>query len=256
MLIQKQYIVNLASKGERIDGRGSNDYRKIVIEKNPIRKAEGSARVKIGDTEVIAGVKMSVGQPFPDKPDEGVLIVGAEFSPLASPDFETGPPGEDAIELARVVDRGIRESEAIDMKKLCIEEGEKVWIINVDIQILNHAGNLIDASALAAIQALLCTKIPEYDGERVNYEKKGTQKLPINFRPVAVTITKIGENFFIDPSLEEEEVMGTKFVITSRDDGNICALQKSGSEALSVEEIEKALDIAIKKGNDLRGLLS
>ncbi len=107
MILQRQYLFNLASKGERIDRRKVDDYRKIVVEPGVIEKAEGSARVKIGDTEVLVGVKMDLGEPYPDKPDDGVMIVGAEFSPIASPGFETGPPDENAIELARVVDRGI-----------------------------------------------------------------------------------------------------------------------------------------------------
>jgi len=193
MILQEQYLLNLASKGERIDKRKLDEYRKIVVEKDVLGKAEGSARVKIGETEVLVGVKMDIGEPYPDKPDDGVMIVGAEFSPIASPEFEAGPPDENAIELARVVDRGIRESGAIDTKKLCIKKEEKVWMVFVDIQILNHDGNLMDAAALAAITALLGARIPEYDGKTINYEKK-TKKLPMLFKPVPVTTVKIAGN--------------------------------------------------------------
>jgi exosome complex component RRP42 len=62
MILQDQYILNMASKGQRVDKRGPEDYRKIEVEENPIEKAEGSARVSIGDTVVIAGVKMSIGE--------------------------------------------------------------------------------------------------------------------------------------------------------------------------------------------------
>ena len=48
-----------------------------------------------------------------------------ELVPFASPMFESGPPREDAIELARVVDRGIRHSEIVDKKKLCITPGKE-----------------------------------------------------------------------------------------------------------------------------------
>ena len=253
MLIQEQYILNLASNGKRGDGRKPDEYRKIEMESNPIYKAEGSARVKLGDTEVLAGVKMSVGTPFSDKPNEGVLMVGAEFSPIASPKFETGPPREDAIELARVVDRGIRESGAIDVKKLCIEAGEKVWIVNLDIHILNHSGNLIDASGLAALQALLNAKFPEYDNKTgtINYEKRG-KPLPIRFKPLPVTLAKIGQTMVADPDSDEEAVMGTRLVVTINEAGNICALQKSGQEALVMEDIDNAISMAEKKSKELR----
>jgi exosome complex component RRP42 len=254
MMLQSQYVLNLASKGLRIDKRKQDEFRKIEVEKNPIDKAEGSARVRMGKTDVLVGVKMGIGEPFPDKPDEGTLIVCAEFSPLASPDFETGPPRENAIELARVVDRGIRESGAIDTKKLCIKKEEKVWMVYVDIQILNHDGNLMDAAALAAITALLGARIPEYDGKTINYEKK-TKKLPMIFKPVPVTIVKVAGNLFVDPSLDEENVMGARLTVTTKDDGNVCSLQKGGSEPLLTEEIEKAFDLAVEKGKELRKLV-
>ena len=253
MIIQKQFISNLASRKMRIDKRGQEEFRPIEIETGVIAKAEGSARVRIGKTEVIAGVKIDVGTPFPDTPDEGVLIVGAEFSPIASPDFEKGPPAENSIELARVVDRGIRESKAIDTKKLCIKEKEKVWMIFVDIHILNHAGNLIDAAGIAAISALLTSKMPEYNEEsqKANYDKKH-KKLPIKSKPVPVTVFRMADGLFLDPNLEEEDVMSVRLTITTKDDGGLCALQKGGSGSFSMEEIEKAFSLSIKKGAEIR----
>jgi exosome complex component RRP42 len=94
-----------------------------------------------------------------DTPNDGVLTVNAELAPIASPSFETGPPDENSVELARIVDRGIRESKMIDTEKLCIEPGKKVFVVFVDIYVLNHDGNLIDASAISALSALLTSKM-------------------------------------------------------------------------------------------------
>lgn len=254
MKLTEERVRALALQKKRIDGRKDTEFRKVTIEKNPFGNAEGSARVRIGETDVIAGVKMEVGKPFPDKLDEGVLMVGAEFSPLASSDFETGPPGEASIELARVVDRGIRESKAIDTKKLCIEEGEKVWMIFLDVQIVNHAGNLIDAAALAGISALLNAKMPEYDGEKLNYDKR-KEKLPMTCKPIAVTVSKINDMLFVDPAVNEENARGAMLVVTTKDNENICALQKSGSGYLTLDEIEKAVEMSIKIGKELRKLV-
>ncbi len=104
--------------GKRIDGRTLTDYREFTIEQGVIEKAEGSARVFLGKTQILVGVKVETGEPFPDTPNEGVMTVNAELVPLASPTYETGPPDETSIELARIVDRGIRESKAIDTEKL------------------------------------------------------------------------------------------------------------------------------------------
>ena len=121
----RQHIIKLFESDARLDGRKLTDYRPVKVDVDVTPNAEGSARVKIGDTEVIVGVKVEVMQPYPDSPDEGSIMVGAELLPLSNPNFEQGPPSIQAVELARIVDRGIRESKSLDFKKLCIKEGER-----------------------------------------------------------------------------------------------------------------------------------
>ncbi|MEM5872152.1 MAG: exosome complex protein Rrp42, partial [Candidatus Aenigmatarchaeota archaeon] len=225
------------------------------IEANVSEFAEGSARVKLGNTEVVVGVKMDVGEPFPDTPNEGILVVNAEFYPVASPEFELGPPREDAIELARIVDRGIRESKCIDMEKLCIKEGEKVWMVMIDIQPLSHDGNLIDASGIAAIVALLNTYLPKYENDKVVYGEKSDTKLPIKDLPIPVTFALLENTLLVDPNLEEEDVMDGRLTVTTTSDGNICALQKGGACAFTFENIEEALKLSIEKGNEIREMI-
>ena len=253
MIVQKDYILSLAAEGKRKDGRAFDEFRPIEIEINPIPKAEGSARVRIGSTDVIAGVKAEIGKPFSDKPSEGVLMVSAELSPIAFPDFETGPPREDAIELARVVDRGIRESKTIDTAKLCITPKEKVWMICIDAQIVNHAGNLIDAYSLASMAALSNSKMPTYDGEKIDY-KKPAGPLLLDSKPVTVTVYKIGGQLMVDPTWEEETASEARLTAATTEDGFVTALQKGGSP-LTLEEIEKAISISLEKGKELRKLL-
>ncbi|MFQ5836774.1 MAG: exosome complex protein Rrp42, partial [Candidatus Bathyarchaeia archaeon] len=190
--VKQKRIAELVSSGKRLDGRGLTDYREIQVEVGVIERAEGSARVRLGKTEVMAGIKIEIGEPFPDVPNEGVLTVNAELVPLASPSFEPGPPNENAVELARIVDRGIRESKAIDLEKLCVEPGKKVFIVFIDVYILNHDGNLIDASAMAALAALLNTKMFNYELEEGEIKiKPGYTPLPIRNHPIAVTFAKI-----------------------------------------------------------------
>src|SRR5271157_5092779 len=190
--VKLKQIEQLLEKSKRLDGRGLLDTRDIKIEQGLIERAEGSARCFLGKTEVLCGVKVETGEPFPDTPNDGVMTVNAELVPLASPNFEPGPPDENSIELARVVDRGIRESHAIDTERLCIEPGKKVFVVFVDVYVLNHDGNLIDCSALAALAALLNTKMPNYeikDGEIKM--KQGYTPLPMKSHPITVTIGKI-----------------------------------------------------------------
>jgi len=250
MDIKKDYVLSKLRDGERIDGRKLDEIRPIEIETNLISKAEGSALVKLGDTQVIVGIKMQPGEPFPDVPDKGIIITNAELVPLASPTFEAGPPDETSIELARVVDRGIRESETIDLTKLCIEEGEKVWMIFIDIHALDDDGNLIDASALAAISALLNTTVP---AER--FGLGDDFPLPVRNLPVAITSLVVGDKYLIDPTRDEMSV-GNRFItITSDKDDNIVAMQKSGSYLLSEQKFYELIDVSVEKAREVRELL-
>lgn len=252
--VSKEYLVKLLEKGKRIDERGFDGLRKIEINYDVSKHAEGSARVRFGDTEVIVGVKLEVGEPFPDKPDEGTIIVNAEMLPLSSSEFESGPPSVNSIELARVVDRAIRESKAIDFKKLCVKEGEKVWLVLIDIYTINNDGNLQDASALAALAALKQAKIPEYDGKKVDYSKR-TDRLPLVSSPVECSIIKIKDKLLSDPCFEEENMMDAKLTIGFTEKNEICAMQKSGKGVLSFEEVNTMIEVSLKNSEKLRKLL-
>ena len=218
-MTDKRKLNDLLSKGIRLDGRKPDEFRKIKVEYGVSKTAEGSAKVTLGDTELIAGVKLEVAKPYPDTPNQGGLMIGAELLPLASPDFETGPPSEWAIEVARVVDRGIRESHAMDVHKLVIREGELAWTVIADICILNDGGNILDAGSVAVLAALKDTKFPKLEGDVINYKEQTTKKLPLDKMPIAVTVYKIGDNLFVDPVSEEEKVYDARLTVTSIEDG-------------------------------------
>lgn len=251
--LKRKQIAEFIEKEKRLDGRGLLDYREIVVEPGVIERAEGSARVLLGKTEVLAGVKIGIGKPYADTPNEGVLTVNAELVPLASPTFYPGPPNENAIELARVVDRGIRESKAIDLEKLCINPGKKVFIVFVDVYVLNHDGNLIDASALAALAALLNSKMFKYEIEEDEVKiKPGYTPLSVRSHPITVTFAKISEKLVVDPWLEEEQVMDSRLSITIDDNGNICAIQKGGRGYFTPKQVLEVAKMAKEKSEEIR----
>lgn len=245
-------MLKFLEKGLRYDKRKLDEFREITVELGVSKNAEGSARVKLGDTEIIAGIKMSVEKPYPDTPDDGNLMVGAELSPMSSPDFESGPPGTQAVELARVVDRGIRESKAMDTKTLCIEKGERVWTTCIDLVTINADGNLIDAASLAALAALRDTKLPEYDEKekKLDYKSRTNKKLPLKKTPIAITVYKIGPHYLIDPTAEEEELIDARLTVTTSD-GKLCAMQKGENSPLTIEDVDKMVSLAIHKAKEL-----
>jgi len=248
--IKRDHIHKLIAAGHRVDGRAWDELRNISIQTNVVETAEGSSRVKIGDTEVIVGVKMTMGDPFSDTPNRGVLTTNAELIPMASPNFESGPPDENSIELARVVDRGIRESHMIDLEKLCIEPGKKVWINFVDIYVLNFDGNLFDACSLGAVAAIKSATVPaSAHGLGEDYP------MPTTCTPISVTAVQIENSILVDPGLDEEKVAAARLTVTTDDNGDLRAMQKGLRGALTVEQIKTIIETSRRLGSEIRKLV-
>ncbi|MBA0908566.1 MAG: exosome complex protein Rrp42 [Nitrosarchaeum sp.] len=252
--LKKSQIIELLEQGKRIDGRLLDEHRPLVIEINAIPKANGSARVRLGETEVICGVKIQPDRPFPDMGDKGIFICTAELLPLSHPSVETGPPGPDVIELARVVDRGIRESHMIDLSKLVILKNKSVIGVFADNVVVDYDGNLFDACSYAATAAVLSSKTPKWEmkDDVPTLVEGGESTLPTNTIPVSVTMGKIGNYIIVDPNGDEWNSMDARITITTDSNGNICALQKGGSNGFSFEEIIKCGELSVKVGATIR----
>jgi exosome complex component RRP42 len=246
-IIKRESILHMLERGTREDGRKLTDYRPLSITLDYAKKADGSALVKLGDTSVLAGVKIEEEEPFIDTPSQGNLVVNVELLPLAYETFEPGPPDENAIELSRVVDRSLRDSKAVDLNKLVIEVGKKVWTVWVDIYVLDYGGNVLDASTLAAVAALYNAKLPKVlneNGEiKIVKEEKG-DRVPIMFPVVTITAAKIGKYIVIDPDLEEEGISDAKISISYTPEGRIVGMQKTGQGSFTLQEILSIENIA------------
>ncbi|MFX0104510.1 MAG: exosome complex protein Rrp42 [Candidatus Hodarchaeota archaeon] len=252
--IERNYILSNLKKEERIDGRGLWEYREFQVKSDIVSSAEGSADVFLGDTRIITGLKYEVGEPFPDLPNEGVCTVMAELLPLASPLFERGPPDEQSIELARVVDRGIRHADCVQTKKLCIKEEEAVYILFVDMYVINHAGNLIDAGGVSALTSLISAHIPEGIIGENGLEWTGkylTGENIVNELPLVLTYGKIDDIIFLDPNLPEELICDGRISISITED-KITAIQKSGAATFSIDEVKELGKKSLEIGQKLR----
>jgi exosome complex component RRP42 len=251
--LRKRQMWESISKGKRLDGRGLDEVRQIEIEVGLIKKANGSARVKLGNTEVVAGVKVETGEPFEGLENKGALILSAEVLPTASPYIEPGPPDEETVELARVVDRGIRESEMLDLSKLVLISGEIVYVIFVDCSVINADGNLFDATSYAVVSALLDSKLPIFEiRDRKVVDTGEKQNPPITTLPVSITAVRIGESIILDPTAEEEACMDSRITITTNSDHNFAAIQKGSTGAFTVEQLKRAAAMARIKGEEIR----
>jgi exosome complex component RRP42 len=253
--LRKQAMWDSLAKGKRLDGRDFSEQRPLEIEIDVIKKANGSARVKLGDSEVIAGIKVETGKPFEGLENKGALIVTAEVLPTASPHSEPGPPDEEVIELARVVDRGVRESEMIDLDQLALVPGKIVYTIFVDCSVLNADGNLFDATSYAVVTSLLTAKLPILEMQEDKVVDTGkTRPMPVTTVPISITAARIGDHVLIDPSSEEEGCMDARITITTSDEG-ICAIQKGHTGAFTTDQLKKAAETARIKGEEVRSRL-
>jgi len=255
--LKRNQILELLEKGQRIDGRAFDEPREISIETGFIPKANGSARVRLGDTEVVTGIKIQPDRPFPDMGEKGIFICTAEILPLAHPDAEPGPPSEDVIELARVVDRGIRESGMVDLSQLVLLKDKLVIGIFADNSITDHDGNLFDACSYAATAGILSCKIPKWEmkDDIPVLVENGEFDPPITTIPVSVTMGRIGDHVFVDPNGDEWACLDARITITTNSDGNICALQKGGAQGFTEEQLVKCSEMSISIGKKIREIL-
>ena len=252
--IERSYIKSLLEQKKRIDGREFNQAREVKLEIDLVKKAEGSAIVSLGKSRIIVGIKAQLGSPFPDTPDTGVITTSAELSPMASPYFESGPPGDAAIELARVTDRAVRESHCVDLSKLCVIPEKSVWILFIDFYILNHDGNLFDAAVLGTVAALASTKIPKVkvkEDDEVEILEE-VEPIKIDHYPVSVTTYKIGETNIIDANFKEERVSEARITVGFDEENRIVSIQKGETGVYKPDELLSVIKESLNVSKTLR----
>jgi exosome complex component RRP45 len=250
----------LLDGGLRTDGRGPFEMRAISLRCGRADTVGGHVELQLGDTRVLAVVHCEAIEPFPDRPTEGFFQFNLEFSPMASPNFDAGRPDAKLVsEVSRVVERGLRESRAVDTESLCIVGGVKVWSLRIDCHVLDHAGNLIDAASLASIAALLNYRRPDVtvdgDGAITIHELHEREPVPLSIHhiPIAVSFGYFSppedspddeERLVVDPSLKEELVMDGRITLTLNPHQELCGCQKSGGAPLASSQIVRCAHIA------------
>ncbi len=159
--------------------------------------------------------------------DKGIFMCTAELLPLSHPTVETGPPQAPVIELARVVDRGIRESHMVDVSQLVIEKDKSVVGVFADIVVIDYDGNLFDACSYAATVALLTSKTPTW--EMVDDQPsvvEGGENITHKHNPCICNNGKIGNHIVVDPNGDEWASMDCRITITSDSDGKHLCITK------------------------------
>ena len=250
--INDKNISRMIENEERLDDRDLYEFRDLKITPGYINEtADGSAMVELGDTKVLVGISTDLDTPYPDAGDQGMLITNVELTPMAAPHYEPGPPGDEATEIARVVDRGIRESGVIDLSDLVIEEGEDCYAVFIDIHVLDYDGNLMDAASIGAATALMLGRLPEID-EDGELDRDNYKELPVNGIPITLTGSKIGSKIVFDTTADEEDVRDTRLTVTVKEDGKVVNMQKGEPGPLKADDVSEIIETINEKAEFFR----
>uniref|UniRef100_A0A5B7AY77 Ribosomal RNA-processing protein 42 n=1 Tax=Davidia involucrata TaxID=16924 RepID=A0A5B7AY77_DAVIN len=249
---EKHFIQGGIAQDLRSDGRKRLTYRPIYVETGVIAQANGSARVKMGATDVIASVKAELGRPSPSHPDKGKVSIYVDCSPTAAPMFE-GRGGEGlSTELSTALQRCLLGA-GIDLSTLSIVEGKVCWDLYIDGLVISSDGNLLDALGAAIKAALSNTGIPKVhvaanvpsdEQPEVDISDEEFLQFDTSGVPVIVTLTKVGRYYIVDATSEEESQMSSAVSVSINRQGRICGLTKRGGAGLDPSIILDMISVA------------
>ncbi|XP_010170238.2 exosome complex component RRP45, partial [Antrostomus carolinensis] len=222
----------------------------------------GCCIVELGRTRVLAQVSCELVPPKPNRPTEGILFFNLELSPMAAPDFEPGRQSELLVKLNGLIKQCLRNSKCVDTESLCVVAGKKVWQIRLDLHVLNHDGNIIDAASIAGIVALCHFRRPDVSvqGEEVTVytpEERDPVPLSIHHMPICVSFAffQQGTYLLVDPSEREERVMDGFLVIAMNKHDEICTIQSSGGIMLVMDQVLRCSKITAVKVGEITELI-
>ncbi|CAN1300250.1 Exosome complex component RRP42 [Linum perenne] len=242
----------------RCDGRKRDSYRPIFVETGVIPQANGSARIRMGATEVIASVKAELGRPSALHPDKGKVAIFVDCSPVAEPTFK-GRGGEELSAELSVTLQGCLlggtsgAGAGIDLKSLIVAEGKICWDLYIDGLVISSDGNLLDSLGAAIKAALANTAIPRVnvsagaagdEQPEVDISDEEFLQFDTTAVPVIITLTKIGRHYIVDATSEEESQMSSPVSISINRKGHICGLTKRGGAGLDPSVISDMVSVA------------
>ncbi|XP_006866338.1 PREDICTED: exosome complex component RRP45 [Chrysochloris asiatica] len=256
---ERRFLLRAIEEKKRLDGRQTYDYRNIKIS---FGTDYGCCIVELGKTRVLGQVSCELVSPKPNRATEGILFFNLELSQMAAPAFEPGRQSDLLVKLNRLLERCLRNSKCIDTESLCVVAGEKVWQIRVDLHLLNHDGNIIDAASIAAIVALCHFRRPDVSvqGDEVTLytpEERDPVPLSIHHMPICVSFAffQQGTYLLVDPNEREERVMDGLLVIAMNKHREICTIQSSGGIMLLKDQVLRCSKIAGVKVAEITELI-
>ncbi|KAL0490086.1 exosome complex protein RRP43 [Acrasis kona] len=247
-----EFYKRFLPEGIRPDGRNLNKPRVTVISAGSLTTAEGSALVKLGSTSAICGIKAEVTIPADTEPQCGKLVLSVELPPLCSPNIQRWTDSvEQNSSLEVQIEDILLKTNVLNLEALCIKDSSAVWVLYVDVYILEHDGNCFDAALLSVLTALTNVKLPEVE---VNEEQivsivegGSTQSLELNHYPIPLSFCILDDKLLVDPTSEEEELSSTCFTIVYNNRGELCSLYKPGGKHINDDILEECKQTTLNR---------
>lgn len=285
---ERSYILGGLVEGVRSDGRSRVGVRAVRVETGVVPQANGSARVLVGSTEVVVGLKAELGTPSADAPQLGRLEVSADLSPLAGPGVRSRGGGEAAAEVAAAVAGALAggrvEGSGVDgatmgvdadddadssfaasrlLSQLCIAPGVACWVLYVDVTVVSLDASPALAASAAALAALATARLPEATLETDEETGEPDVELgeltkALDPRPFPVLVTAAlapAGGWALDPTAAEETAAGATLAVAVAGDGAVVGLSTRGEGAVETAALLEAIEAATEAGRKLHAAI-
>ncbi|KAH8266725.1 hypothetical protein KR018_000777, partial [Drosophila ironensis] len=234
-------FVQQAARSLRLDGRRAGEWRDVKLS---FGADWGTAAVVLGATQVLAKVSCDIGPPTTGRPNEGRLLLNASLGGVAFLDEGQVLHDQRFLALNSLLERTFRSSRCLELESLCVAAEQHVWCIRVDVSVLNHDGNLYDASTIATLAALMHFRRPDVtfsDDVLRTYSEMERDLVPLLFLhfPVSVTycIYKSSPQPLVDPTILEENAADSVIVLSFNSYKELCTLNAGGTAPTNAQTI-------------------
>ncbi|KAF0931963.1 hypothetical protein E2562_007464 [Oryza meyeriana var. granulata] len=254
----------------RPDARRPDGARPTTVALGAVSSAHGSALVRLGDTAMLASIKLEVMSPSSEAPDEGSVAVEFHMPPICSPLVRPGRPAEVASVICKTLENILMSSGMLNLKELCLISGKDSWLAYLDVYCLNADGSLFDAALISAVAAFIHLEIPLVsvgdDGRvftvggnegKTKYELVNIVKRNLTFTniPFSLTCALHKDSVLVDPTAEEESIIETSVTVVLDSSDQIVSIQKPGGAVTSMATIKECISLAKDRRRKLREIL-
>ncbi|CAF2757517.1 unnamed protein product [Rotaria sp. Silwood2] len=249
--IERNVVLKCIRDHKRLDCRTIEETRSVNIE---FRAHPGYVSVTLGQTRVIAQASCRITKPKEARASEGHIRIHLDMSKIPLINLENWKHQEFVQELNGILEQNIRHSNCLDLESLCINSGELVWSIKIDLTVLNNCGNILDCANIATLCSLYHFRLPEVSvhGSEIRVYSSAERRarpLRILHFPINVLFAFFidGRYTLIDPNSDEERLMDGFFSISMNQHKEICGIHMGGKLGLKKEQIELCKKLAFKK---------